>query len=171
MSRDAFDRFTSTKPSWYYEIIAPGFKYNLTDIAAAMGLHQLKRVRGFQARRDEIALAYHEAFADLPLIRPPRARDGDLHSWHLYVLRLADHAPIGRDEFIERLFRQGIGCSVHYVPLHQHPYWRDRYALTADMFPHSEKFYQTTASIPIYSKMTDAEVDRVIRTVRDVLSS
>ena len=171
MSRDAFDRFTATKPSWYYEIVAPGFKYNLTDIAAAMGIHQLKRVRAFQARREQIAQAYHAAFADLPLILPPRAREGDLHSWHLYVLRIADHAGIGRDEFIERMFKQGIGCSVHYVPLHQHPYWRDRYALTADMFPQSESIYQSSASIPIYSKMSDADVDRVIQTVRGILSS
>jgi dTDP-4-amino-4,6-dideoxygalactose transaminase len=171
MSRDAFDRFTATKPSWYYEIVAPGFKYNLTDIAAAMGIHQLKRVRAFQARREQIAQAYHAAFADLPLILPPRAREGDLHSWHLYVLRIAEHAGIGRDEFIERMFKQGIGCSVHYVPLHQHPYWRDRYALTADMFSQSERIYRSSASIPIYSKMSDAEVNRVIQTVRGILSS
>ena len=123
------------------------------------------------ARREQIAQAYHLAFADLPLILPPRARDGDLHSWHLYVLRIADHAGIGRDEFIERMFEQGIGCSVHYVPLHQHPYWRDRYALTADMFPQSERVYQSSASIPIYSKMSDADVARVIQAVRGILSS
>ena len=171
MSRDAFDRFTSTKPSWYYEIVAPGFKYNLTDIAAALGIHQLKRASGFQARRQQIAQAYHEAFADLPLILPPQAQAGDQHSWHLYVLRLAEDAPVGRDEFIERMFKQGIGCSVHYVPLHQHPYWRERYGLTAEMFPQAEGVYRRTVSIPIYSMMSDADIDRVIRSVRGILSS
>ena len=90
MSRDAFDRFTATVPSWYYEIVAPGFKYNLTDIAAALGLHQLKRARGFQQRRAEIAARYDAAFASLPLVTPPAPAAGDLHAWHLYALRLGD---------------------------------------------------------------------------------
>ncbi|MDN3920977.1 DegT/DnrJ/EryC1/StrS family aminotransferase [Roseateles violae] len=169
INRDAFDRFTAKKPSWYYEIVAPGFKYNLTDIAAALGLHQLKRLPAFQARREQIARAYHEAFAGLPLILPPCAPDGDVHSWHLYVLRLADDAGITRDEFIERMYAQGIGCSVHYVPLHQHPYWRERYGLKAERFPHSQKVYETTVSIPLYTAMSDADVARVIAAVRQAL--
>jgi len=169
MNRDAFDRFTAKVPSWYYEIVAPGFKYNMTDIAAALGWHQLKRLPGFQQRRERIAQAYDAAFADLPLILPPRALPGDTHSWHLYVLRLADAAPLGRDEFIERMFAAGIGCSVHYIPLHQQPYWRDRYALTAERFPHSQKAYETTVSIPLYTAMQDADVARVIATVRAIL--
>ncbi|MDE1950722.1 MAG: DegT/DnrJ/EryC1/StrS family aminotransferase, partial [Burkholderiales bacterium] len=116
MSRDAFDRFTATVPSWYYEIVAPGFKYNLTDIAAALGIHQLRRARDFQRRRERIAALYDEALAGLPLLTPPRPAAGELHAWHLYVLRLADGAGIARDRFIERLFEQGIGCSVHYIP-------------------------------------------------------
>src|SRR5205809_3028527 len=89
MSRDAFDRFTATVPSWYYEIVAPGFKYNLTDIAAALGIHQLKRLRGFQHRREQIAAQYNAAFEAMPLIVPPGPANGDVHAWHLYVLRLA----------------------------------------------------------------------------------
>lgn len=171
INRDAFDRFTAKVPSWYYEIVAPGFKYNLTDIAAAMGLHQLKRLPAFQRRREQIAARYFEALADLPLILPPQAPEGDVHSWHLYVLRLTEDAPIGRDEFIERLFEQGIGCSVHYVPLHQHPYWKERYGLTPEMFPESQKAYERTVTIPLYTAMTDDQVERVIAAVRRALGA
>ncbi len=166
MNRDAFDRFTAKKPSWYYEIVAPGFKYNLTDIAAALGLHQLKRLPAFQARRDQIAQAYFEGLADLPLILPPQAPQGDVHAWHLYVLRLSEAAPVDRDTFIERMYAQGIGCSVHYVPLHLHPYWRDRYQLTPAQFPHSQRAYESMVSIPLYTAMTDEDVQRVIQAVR-----
>ncbi|HRH89989.1 MAG TPA: DegT/DnrJ/EryC1/StrS family aminotransferase, partial [Rubrivivax sp.] len=118
MNRDAFDRFTAKVPSWYYEIVAPGFKYNLTDIAAALGLQQLKKARRFQQQRQHIAAAYDAAFAGLPLVTPPAAPPGELHAWHLYALRLGDDAGVGRDRFIEKLFDAGIGCSVHYIPLH-----------------------------------------------------
>ena len=170
MSRDAFDRFTATVPSWYYEIVAPGFKYNLTDIAAALGLHQLKRLPAFQKRREQIAEQFHAAFADLPVITPPRAVDGDLHAWHLYVLRLGPDAAVTRDLFIERLFAAGIGCSVHYIPLHLQPYWRDRYRLTPQMFLHSQHAYERMLSLPLYTRMTDADVQRVIDAVRAALA-
>jgi len=169
MNRDAFDRFTAKVPSWYYEIVAPGFKYNLTDIAAALGIHQLKRLPSFLQRREQIAKAYHEAFADLPLILPPKAPEGDVHSWHLYVLRLADAAGIERDAFIEQMYAAGIGCSVHYIPLHLHPYWRDRYGLKPEQFPHSQKAFERMVSIPLYTAMTDADVQRVIAAVRSIL--
>ncbi|MBA4344739.1 MAG: UDP-4-amino-4,6-dideoxy-N-acetyl-beta-L-altrosamine transaminase [Methylibium sp.] len=171
MNRDAFDRFTAKVPSWYYEIVAPGFKYNLTDIAAALGLHQLKRLTAFQARREQIAQAYLDAFADLPLILPPLPPEGDTHSWHLFVLRLADEAVIERDVFIERMFAKGIGCSVHYIPLHLHPYWRDRYELSPEQFPHSQKAYERMLSIPLYTAMSDADVQRVIAAVREIALS
>jgi len=169
MSRDAFDRFTAKVPSWYYEIVAPGFKYNLTDIAAALGIHQLQRVRGFQQRRAQIAARYDAAFADLPVLTPPRPAAGDLHAWHLYALRLGDAAGIARDRFIEALFERGIGCSVHYIPLHLHPYWRDRYALQPAQFPHSQHAFERLVSLPIYTRMSDADVERVIAAVRQVL--
>ena len=169
MNRDAFDRFTAKVPSWYYEVVAPGFKYNLTDIAAALGLHQLKKAHAFQQRRAAIAAAYDAAFADLPLVLPPQPAAGDRHAWHLYVLRLADDAGIGRDRFIERLFEAGIGCSVHYIPLHLHPYWRDRYALQPAMFPHSQHAYERMLSLPIYTRMNDGDVMRVAQAVRAAL--
>jgi dTDP-4-amino-4,6-dideoxygalactose transaminase len=169
MNRDAFDRFTAKVPSWYYEVVAPGFKYNLTDIAAALGLQQLKKAHAFQQRRAAIAAAYDAAFADLPLVLPPQPAAGDRHAWHLYVLRLADDAGIERDRFIERLFDAGIGCSVHYIPLHLHPYWRDRYALQPAMFPHSQHAYERMASLPIYTRMSDGDVMRVLQAVRAAL--
>jgi dTDP-4-amino-4,6-dideoxygalactose transaminase len=169
MNRDAFDRFTAKVPSWYYEVVAPGFKYNLTDIAAAMGIHQLKRAQGFQQRRSEIAARYDAAFAGLPLVTPPLPAAGDRHAWHLYALRLGDGAGIGRDRFIEALFDRGIGCSVHYIPLHLHPYWRDRYGLQPGQFPHSQHAYERLVSLPIYTRMSDADADRVIAGVRQAL--
>jgi dTDP-4-amino-4,6-dideoxygalactose transaminase len=171
MSRDAFDRFTASLPSWYYEIVAPGFKYNLTDIAAAIGLHQLKKADAFAARRTQIAQRYNKAFAPLPVVTAPAAPAGEKHAWHLYALRLGDAAPIARDLLIERLFARGIGCSVHYIPLHQQPYWRDRYALTPETFPHSQRVYERQVSLPIYTRMSDADVDRVIEAVTQLLSA
>ena len=170
MSRDAFDRFTAKVPSWYYEIVAPGFKYNLTDIAAAMGIHQLKRAHAFHARRSQIALAYNAAFTDLPLITPPLPKAGDLHAWHLYALRLGPAASIDRNTLIERLFAAGIGCSVHYIPLHLQPYWRDRYALQPGQFPHSQHAFEQMLSLPIHTRMSEADVQRVVGAVRHALA-
>ncbi|MBN9204247.1 DegT/DnrJ/EryC1/StrS family aminotransferase [Methylibium petroleiphilum] len=169
ISRDAFDRFTAKTPSWHYEIVAPGYKYNLTDIAAALGIHQLQRARGFQQRRATIAQRYRAAFADLPVQLPPEPGPGQLHAWHLYVLRLGDDAPLARDAFIERLFELGIGVSVHYIPLHLHPYWRERYGLDAAQFPHSQHAYERMLSLPLYTKMSEADIERVIAAVRQLL--
>ena len=170
MSRDAFDRFTAKRPSWYYEIVAPGFKYNLTDIAAAIGIHQLRRANGFQQQRAAIASRYADALQGLPLQLPPAAPPGELHAWHLYPVRLAADAPIGRDAFIERLYADGIGCSVHYIPLHMQPYWRDRYGLEARNFPHSQRAYERLVSLPIYTRMTADDVDRVVAAARHALT-
>jgi dTDP-4-amino-4,6-dideoxygalactose transaminase len=169
MSRDAFDRFTSTKPAWAYEIVAPGFKYNMTDIAAALGLHQLKKAHTFQSKRAAIAAVYDAAFATMPIVRPPHAAAGDVHAWHLYIIRLADTVDVPRDVVIERLFALGIGCSVHYIPLHEHPYWRDRYHLTRDMYPHSQHAYERSISLPLYPSMQPADVQRVIDAVRQAV--
>lgn len=171
ISRDAFDRFTAKVPSWYYEVVAPGFKYNMTDIAAALGIHQLKKADRFQARRAQIATMYNEAFSALPIVLPPKPEAGDRHSWHLYVIRLGDSVAMERDRFVERMFELGIGCSVHYIPLHLHPYWRDTYELRPEMFPVSQHIYERTLSLPMYSAMTDADVARVIDSVKQVLGT
>ena len=168
ISRDVFDRHHGG--GWYYEVTAPGFKYNFTDIAAAIGLHQLRRAYAMRRRRAEIARAYGASFADLPIILPAEAPPGDLHAWHLYVIRLLDDASIQRDAFIDSLRARGIGTSVHYVPLHLHPYWRDAYRLRPQQFPVSTEAYRRMVSLPIYSRMTDADVSRVIEAVRTALT-
>jgi dTDP-4-amino-4,6-dideoxygalactose transaminase len=170
MNRSAFDRYTAKVPSWAYEVVAPGFKYNMTDIAAALGSEQLKRLPRFHQRREHLAAAMDAALAGLPLLLPPRAPAGDQHAWHLYVVRLGDDARITRDAFIDRLFAAGIGCSVHYIPLHLHPYWRDRYALLPSMFPHSQHAFERMVSLPLYTRMTDADVERVATAVRAALA-
>ncbi len=169
INRDAFDRFTAKAPSWYYEVVAPGFKYNLTDIASAMGIHQLRRAREFQVTRAGIATRYDAAFAGMPVLTPPRPLPGDTHAWHLYVLRLTDEAKLTRDQLIDGLYAAGIGCSVHYIPLHLQPYWRDRYGLTPERFPHSQHAYERMLSLPLYTRMTPHEVQRVIDAVRALL--
>jgi dTDP-4-amino-4,6-dideoxygalactose transaminase len=169
ISRDAFDRFVAEVPSWYYEVVAPGFKYNLTDIAASLGIHQLRKAHAFRQRRAEIAELYDSALAGLPVLLPPRPSNGDVHSWHLYAVQLDEAAPIERDAFIDRMFSYGVGVSVHYIPLHLHPYWRNTYGLEPQSFPNSQRAYERTASLPIYSKMTDEDVGRVIEALQEIL--
>lgn len=169
INRDAFDRFTAKAPSWYYEIVAPGFKYNMTDIAASLGIHQLKKANLFQEKRAHIAALYDKELAHLPIILPPHAAGRDVHSWHLYVIQLDSSVKVTRESFIERMFSKGIGCSVHYIPLHLHPYWRDRYGLLPEMFPASQRIYERTLSLPLYTRMTDADVQRVVSAVKEAL--
>ena len=169
MNRDAFDRFTSKTPAWYYEVVAPGFKYNMTDVAAAMGVQQLARLPQFVQRREQLAQRYHAALASLPLVLPATAPAGDVHAWHLYVVRLAPQARIGRDALIQGLSDRGIGTSVHYVPLHRHPYWRDRYQLTPEQFPQADAAYQAMVSLPLFTAMTDADQERVIAALHELL--
>ena len=169
MNRDAFDRFTSKTPSWYYEVIAPGFKYNLTDIASAIGIHQLAKLPRFLKRRQHLSARYFEGLAGLPLVLPADAPAGELHSWHLFVIRLGADARVTRDDVIQGLSDRGIGTSVHYVPLHRQPYWRDRYHLTPQMFPQADAAYQSMVSIPLFTAMSDADQDRVIAALREVL--
>ena len=169
MNRDAFDRFTSKTPAWYYEVVAPGFKYNMTDVAAAMGVQQLARLPQFVQRREQLAQRYHAALAGLPLVLPATAPAGDVHAWHLYVVRLAPQARIGRDALIQGLSDRGIGTSVHYVPLHRHPYWRDRYQLTPEQFPHADAAYQAMVSLPLFTAMGDADQERVIAALHELL--
>ena len=169
ISRDVFDRYSTETPSWYYEVVAPGFKYNMTDIAASIGIHQLKKVYAFQKRRAEIARIYDQAFSDLTILLPPKAPAGEMHAWHLYIIRLTESAPVQRDRFIEMMAKAGIGCSVHFIPLHLHPYWRNRYNYQPDDFPHALKTYQAAVSLPIYTRMSDADVERVIVAVRSII--
>jgi dTDP-4-amino-4,6-dideoxygalactose transaminase len=169
ISRDAFDRFTSKTPAWFYEVVAPGFKYNLTDIASAIGVHQLRKIDRFLERRQQLAKRYAEELAHMPLVLPADAEDGGVHAWHLYVVRLKPGVAIGRDDLIQKLSDVGIGTSVHYIPLHRQPYWRETYRLTPEQFPQAEAAYQAMLTLPLYTKMTDADQTRVIKALKGLL--
>jgi perosamine synthetase len=169
LSRDAWNRYSS-EGSWYYEILSPGFKYNLTDIAAALGLAQLKKCDRFWKTRERYASLYHEGFRDLPEIACPHVSPNVQHAWHLYVIQLdLDRLRISRNEFIHRLQQAGIGCSVHFIPLHLHPYYAETFGYRPNDFPVASKVFQRAISLPLYSKMTEADVIRVIETVRDLV--
>ena len=169
ISRDAWKRYTA-EGSWYYEVIAPGFKYNLTDIASALGLVQLRRVEEMAARRAAIAKRYSEAFAKSDVFElPPTGDAQNRHAWHLYMLRLnLDRLTIDRAGFIEELKRRNLGVSVHFIPLHTQPYYRDLYGFKPEDFPVAYGEYLREISLPIYSKMTDEDVERVIGDVMEV---
>lgn len=170
ISRDAFDRYVSTTPAWSYEVVAPGYKYNLPDTAAGMGIQQLRKLPRFLARREELATRYDAALADLPLQLPARAQHvGSTHAWHLYPIRITAQAGITRDAFIQEMASRGIGCSVHFIPLHLQPVWRDGYGLTPEQFPNAQKAFEAEVTLPLYTRMTDADLDRVVAAVREIL--
>lgn len=169
IDRDVFNRFTDPRAGWVYDVVAPGFKYNLTDIAAALGLVQLQRANDFCQIRAERVVRYNDAFADLPLILPPGPADNDEHSWHLYIVQLRHDAPIKRDDFILALKEQNIGTSVHYRPLHQMTVWKP--FCKDDSFPKADLVFDRTVSLPLFMSMTDAEQERVIEVVRKVLTA
>lgn len=169
ISRDAFDRYRSSSPSWRYDVVAPGYKYNLTDPMAAMGRVQLTRSWAMRNRRAEIAAAYDYAFADLDLTLPDGVATEDVHAWHLYVVKV----PVGddRDRFIADLSAEGVGTSVHFIPLHLHPYWRDHGDLRPEDLPVATSEFERVVSLPIFSRMTEAQVGRVIDAVRKLRTS
>jgi dTDP-4-amino-4,6-dideoxygalactose transaminase len=170
INRDVFDRYTSQAPKWYYEVVAAGFKYNMPDTAAALGIHQLKKADKFLQQRKSIADRYSRALRGLPLRVPVAVRPDDIHSWHLYVIQLElESLAIDRNAFIELMAQAGIGCSVHFIPLHLQPYWRDRYNLAAENYPVASDVYKRAVSLPIYTRMTDADVQRVATAVRSIL--
>ncbi len=171
ISRDAFERYQSKTPAWFYEVIEPGFKYNLPDICAALGLHQLKRIDEFQRKREALANVYDQELQTMPISLPPRAdnKEGNQHAWHLYPIQLQSEK-ITRDEFIIKMAERGIGCSVHFIPLHKHPVWKDKYQLDARDFPVAEKLFLRQVSLPLYTKMTPDDQTRVIETIYDLLA-
>ena len=166
INREVFDR----NEAWFYEVVAPGFKYNLTDIAAALGIHQLHKAHAFLQRRSAIAARYTAGLADLPL-QTPYVHPDSTHAWHLYVIQLKlEDLTIDRNTFIEKMTAAGIGTSVHFIPLHLQKYWRESYHFQPTDFPVAVKVYQRAVSLPIYPCMSDTDVDRVIMTVRQILT-
>lgn len=169
IDRDVFNRFTAARASWMYDVVAPGFKYNMTDIASAMGLVQLGRRDEFLAARTRLARRYDEALAGLPLRRPPGPAQGDVHSWHLYVVEVEDDAPVDRNGLIAALQDAGIGCSVHYRPLHQMTYWAPY--CEGGEFPNADRYFRRCVSLPLFMSMTDDEQDYVIEALQRVLGA
>ena len=168
ISKDAWKRYTS-EGSWYYEVLHPGYKYNLTDIAAAIGLEQLKKCQQFQEARKRIATIYNYAFADVPEIRTPTCGSHIEHAWHLYVIQLGlERLRIGRSEFIEALKKEGIGTSVHFIPLHLHPLYRDTFGYRPQDFLTASAVFDRIISLPIYPRMIETNVEAVIAAVKKI---
>lgn len=169
LSRDAWNRY-SAKGAWAYDILYPGFKYNLTDIAAAVGIPQLHKCERFWKTRERYAALYSEGFKDIPGLILPHVHEDVQHAWHLYVIQLdPKRLRLGRDEMIDMLKQQDIGCSVHFIPLHLHPYYRDTLGYRPEHCPVATQVSQRILSLPLYSKMTEADVNRVIAVVRKVV--
>jgi dTDP-4-amino-4,6-dideoxygalactose transaminase len=169
ISRDAWNRYTASG-SWRYDILEPGYKYNMTDITAALGIGQLGRIDALRARREEIAGYYSEALRGIHGLEVPRLVVDGLHAWHLYVARVgySDGGSV-RDELIERLKQRGIGTSVHFIPLHLHSYYRDRFGFTAGDYPVAEREFARVLSLPLYPSLADDETERVVSAVREVM--
>jgi dTDP-4-amino-4,6-dideoxygalactose transaminase len=168
ISKDAWKRY-SGEGSWFYEVLEAGYKYNMTDIQAALGLAQLKKVEWMCQERQKIAEGYTAAFKDSKFILPPAVKSDRISAWHLYVIRLNLEAfSIDRAQFIEELKIRGIGTSVHFIPLHKHPFYKDAFGYNSRDFPVAERLYERIISLPIYPGMTDREVDFVIESVSDV---
>jgi dTDP-4-amino-4,6-dideoxygalactose transaminase/ribosomal protein S18 acetylase RimI-like enzyme len=170
ISADAWKRY-SALGSWYYEVLYPGYKYNMTDIQASLGIHQLAKQERFLEVRQRYVEMYTDAFKDLPAIATPVVKDYVRHAWHLYTIRLdLERLTIDRAQFIEALRKQNIGTSVHFIPLHLHPYYRGRYGFKKGDFPVAESVYESIVTLPLYPKMSVEDVEDVIQAVRKVVA-
>ena len=169
MDRSAWDRYTSQSVKWEYDVVAPGFKYNMPDLCAALGLAQLEGAERFRAARQHRAQRYLDALRDLPLDLPGTWGDLDDHAWHLFPIVLHPDAPMSRGPLIDALHAREIGSSVHYKPLHRLRYYRERADLDPAHYPNAERRWQGTVSLPLYPDLTDAEQDHVIDTLRELL--
>lgn len=169
MSKDAWSRF-SDKGYKHYQIVYPGFKYNMMDIQAAIGIHQLSRIDTYWKRREEIWNRYNEELKDLPVILPLPAEKNTRHAYHLYTLLIdIDKTSITRDQFLEAMTEQKIGIGVHYIALHLHPYYQEAYGYKKNDFPNAEWISDRTVSIPISAYLSDEDVSDVIKAVKGIL--
>jgi dTDP-4-amino-4,6-dideoxygalactose transaminase len=169
MSNDAWDRYTA-RGSWAYQVLAAGYNYTMTDFQAALGHAQFSRLDVFQRQRTHLARRMSERLAALPEIVLPAERAGTTHAWHLYVVRIRpEMLTISRDEIIAAMKERGIGTSVHFIPIHHHPYYRETYGWAPGDFPVADQAFETMLSLPLYTRMTDAEVDRVAAAVEEVV--
>jgi len=170
MSKDAWQRYAQ-QGSWYYEVLCAGFKYNMTDIQAALGIHQLAKLEQFIAVRTKYAKMYDEAFAEVPEIKTPLVWPDVRHAWHLYVIQLdLERLTIDRARFIEALRDENVGASVHFIPVHLHPYYRQTYGYQRGDYPNTERIYDGIVSLPLYTQMTEQDIASVIAAVKKVVS-
>ncbi len=170
MSRDAWKRYSSAG-SWYYEVVLPGYKCNMTDIQAAIGIHQLGRLDDFISTRNRYAQIYDQAFSSLPEIEIPITHEDRSHGYHLYVIRLKlDRLAIDRAQFIEELRAMNIGSSVHFIPVHLHPYYQEVLGYSRGDFPVAESLYDAIISLPLYPKMRESDLQDVVEAVRYIVS-
>lgn len=170
MSRDAWKRF-GKGGSWYWEVVTAGFKYNMPDVLAALGLCQLRKLQRFQQRRAEVVAAYNNAFADQEALELPVTRRDVGHAWHLYVLRLnLECLAIGRDQFVQELIGRNIGVSVHWPPVHIQPYYAAKYGYQPLDFPVCYRNYERMLSLPLHAGLTDQDVADVVEAVQDVIN-
>lgn len=171
LSRDAWKRYTGNG-AWDYRIVAPGYKYNLTDIASAIGIHQLAKAEEMRIKRERIAEVYIDALREIDEIELPPTDDNRLHSWHLFPIRLITQKwSIDRDTFVKELTRRGIGFSVHWRPLHLHPFYSGEYGWTQDHFPNASAMWPRLVSLPIFPSMRDEEIERVVGALKDLRAS
>ncbi len=171
MSRDAWKRY-GKGGSWNYEVIRPGFKANMTDITASLGLHQLDRLEGFQERRHKVAASYNAAFAGIDEIETPTVRDDVVPAWHLYVIRLdLDMLSVDRARFVDDLAAANIGASVHFIPVHSHPWYRETYGFADADFPVAWREFQRILSLPLNPRLTEEDIDDVVSAVADLVAT
>ena len=169
ISKDAWKRFTA-QGSWYYEIVAPGYKYNLTDIAASIGLHQLRKANSFRNERARVAEVYRKILGESPLLILPSEKPNRVHSWHLFAVRIAaDQLRINRAAAMDQLKAAGVGASVHWIPLHMHPYYREVYGYKPSDLPVAARVSQQNISLPLYPGMTETEICFVAETFLRIL--
>jgi len=171
MNQDAWRRY-GAEGSWYYEVDRAGFKYNMTDVQAALGLQQLRRLPDLQARRQRIVERYNAALSGLEELETPTVRPEVEHAWQLYTIRLnLDRCPVSRNRFIEEMKARNIGTSVHFIPVHLHPYYRDKYGYSPASFPVAYHEYRRLVSLPLSPRMTERDADDVIDAVCDIVKA
>lgn len=170
INRDAWDRYTSNKVSWEYDVVAPGFKYNLPDVAAAIGLAQLERAESLRNERERCARLYFNSLGDIDCIDLPLLHVSmSDHAWHIFHIILKENSPVSRNQFIELMAERGIGTSVHYKPLHRMTYYRNHYGLKPENYPNAERIWKGCVSLPIYASLTDDEVDYICSAITSIL--
>lgn len=172
INRDIWSRFTDNKASWEYDVVAPGFKYNMPDVNAAIGLAQLEKAEYFRVQRQRCASFYFENLKDVTVIDLPYCYGPvENHSWHLFTIVIKPESRVPRNEFIHLMAKEGIGTSVHYKPLHRMTYYKEAYDLNPERFPNTEKIWNGTVSLPVYPDLSEKELEYICQTIKKILKS